>query len=148
MFSQDRDSMRRYFLDAWRKARSGEPLEPLEHQIADVIRNHPEYHELMGSPDTALVREYLPENGETNPFLHMSLHIAILEQVGTDRPAGIRDLYQRLVKSAGDNHAAEHKIMECLAQGVWETQRSKQPFVEQYYVECIRRIAGKRRERP
>jgi hypothetical protein len=141
MFSQDRDNMRRYFVDAWRKARSGEPLEPLERQIAETIRAHPEYHTLLEAPDAALAREYFPEGGETNPFLHLSLHIAILEQVGTDRPAGVRALYQRLVRSAKDAHEAEHRIMECLAQGLWEAQRSGLPPNERTYVECLERLA-------
>jgi hypothetical protein len=143
MFSQDRDSMRRYFLEAWRKARSADPLEPLEREIVEVIREHPEYHALLESPDTALGRDFLPESGETNPFMHLSLHLAIHEQVGTDRPAGVRNIYQRLVTSAGDAHEAEHRIMECLAQGLWESQRSGLPPSEKSYIECLERLAGK-----
>lgn len=141
MFSQDRDSMRRYFLEAWRKARSGEPIDPLERQIAEVVREHPEYHSMLEAPEKAMDRDYLPEDGETNPFLHLSLHIAILEQVSTDRPAGARNLYQRIVRSAGDAHEAEHRIMDCLAQGLWEAQRSGLPPDERSYVECMERLA-------
>ena len=147
MFSQDRDSMRRYFLDAWRKASSGELLEPLESQIAEIIREHPEYQALLETPDAAFARDFHPDGGETNPFLHLSLHLAIHEQVGTDRPPGVRGLYQRLVRSAGDAHEAEHRIMECLARSLWESQRSGLPPNEQPYMECLERLAGNARKR-
>jgi len=147
MFSQDRNSMRRYFLEAWRKARGGEPLDPLESQIAEVIRGHPEYHSLLEAPEKAMGRDYLPEDGETNPFLHLSLHIAILEQVSTNRPTGVRDLYQRIARSVGDAHEAEHRIMDCLARRLWEAQRSGLPPDERSYVECIERLADQGRTR-
>lgn len=139
MFSQDRGDLRRIFLEAWRKAREGAPLQPLEQQIAALIREHPEYHPLLEDPQTALDRDFPPEAGEGNPFLHLALHVAILEQVSTDRPPGIRDLYQRLVSSAGDAHAAEHRILECLAAALWEAQRGGGVPDEQAYLECLRR---------
>ena len=137
MFSQDRSSMRRYFVDSWRRAGEGTPLEPLEAQIAQVIREHPEYHTMLENPDAALSREFFPEDGESNPFLHLSLHIAIQEQVGTDRPPGIRALYQRLA-AASDAHEAEHQIMECLARSLWEAQREGCPPDEMAYLECVK----------
>ncbi|MEA3275451.1 MAG: DUF1841 family protein [Pseudomonadota bacterium] len=140
--------MRRYFLEAWRKARAGEPLDPLEQQLAVVIREHPEYHALLEDPDAAVGREFPPEGGQGNPFLHLSLHIAILEQVSTDRPAGVRALYQTLVGRFGSPHEAEHEVMECLAESLWEAQRAGQPPDEKAYLEHIRRLAGTGRSRP
>lgn len=142
MFTQDRGRMRRYFIDAWHKARTGAALEPLERQIVEVIREHPEHHALLEDHESAVEREFLPDAGEGNPFLHLALHIAILEQVGTDRPAGIRTVYQRLAGAMGDAHEAEHRIMECLAQGVWEAQRTGQPPDEGAYLECLDRLVG------
>lgn len=148
MYSQDRDSTRRYFMDAWHKSCHGAPLEPLEHQIAEVIREHPEYQTLLENPDIALGREYLPEDGDTNPFLHMSLHLAILEQVGTDRPTGVRDLYLRLTEAIGDAHKATHGIMECLAESLWKAQRDRLPPDEQAYLACLAMLARQSLERP
>ena len=140
MFTSDRDTMRRFFVIAWRKARTGEPLEPMERQIADVIRVHPEYHALMEDTDAALSREFLPESGDSNPFLHLSLHIAILEQVTTDRPPGMRELYRRILAIAGDAHEAEHRIMECLAHSLWEAQRAGSAPNEKDYLSCVERL--------
>jgi hypothetical protein len=147
MYSQDRDSIRRQFLEAWRKAVAGESLEPLEDQIAQVIRAHQEYHPLLESPESALSREFFPEDGETNPFLHLGLHLAVLDQVGTDRPPGIRAHYQRLAAAAGDAHEAEHRIMECLAQSLWEAQRSGRPPDEGGYLACVECLAPPGRAR-
>ena len=141
MFSQDRDSMRLFLLDTWRKAREGTPLEPLERQIAQVVEGHPEYHRLLKNPEAAVSREFLPEDGQTNPFLHLGLHLAVLEQVASDRPPGIRALHQRLADSADTAHDAEHQIMECLAQGLWESQREGRPPDEREYLACIERLA-------
>ncbi len=142
MLSRDRDTMRRVWTDAWRKAQTGSPLEPLEQQLATIIQAHPEYHALLEGDERALTRDFLPEGGETNPFLHLGLHLAILEQVATDRPPGLRALYQRIAQGSGDVHRAEHRIMECLAQSLWEAQRDGRTPDEPGYLGCLRRLAG------
>lgn len=140
MLGQDRDSMRRQFAAAWTKARAGQPLTALEHQLVDVIAAHPEYQPLLeGTPDV-LQREFDPDAGEGNPFLHMGLHLAIREQVATDRPAGIRAIHQRLTRRLGDPQAAEHQMMECLGLALWESQRFGRPPDELSYLHCLRRL--------
>lgn len=141
MFGNDRDSLRRYYRTVWDKATAGQPLEPLEHLIAGVIREHPEYQPVLADPEIALGREYTPEQGQTNPFLHMGMHIAIQEQLGGDRPAGILDLYQRLRRRMGDSHAVEHRMMECLGETLWEAQRDGVEPDERVYLERLRRLA-------
>lgn len=140
MFSQDRDRLRQIYLTAWRKARAGEPLEPVERQIVAVAERHPEYHALLEQGETALGREWLPEGGEGNPFLHMALHIALQEQVSSNQPPGIRQLYQGMIAACrGDPHAAEHRILECLAEELWKIQRDGRAFRPKTYLKCIKR---------
>lgn len=142
LFGQDRGELRRAFFETWRKRQAGEALEPLETAIASVIEHHPEYHALLADPERNLERDYFPEGGETNPFLHMSLHIAIQEQLGTDRPAGIREQYQALMQRLADPHEVEHRIMECLMQMLWEAQRENRMPDEAGYLDCLRRLSG------
>ena len=142
MFSPDRSQMRRVFVQAWRKHRDQAPLEPLERLVAEVVRAHPEYHRLLEAGEAALDRDFLPEGGETNPFLHMGMHIGLQEQLGTDRPAGIRDLHRQLALRLGDAHAAEHQMMECLGLALWEAQRSGRMPDDQAYLTCVRRLLG------
>ncbi|HFD79723.1 MAG TPA: DUF1841 family protein [Gammaproteobacteria bacterium] len=142
MFGQDRDQLRAFYCKAWAAHRQGEALEPLQAQIVRVMQQHPEYHALLERPEQALGREYLPESGDSNPFLHMGMHIAIQEQIDTDRPAGIRTLYRRLLLASGDRHELEHRLMECLAEMLWQAQRTGTPPDEQAYLACIRRVAG------
>ncbi len=132
--------MRRLFAAAWKKANAGEPLEPLEALIAEVVRVHPEYHGLLGRDGGALDRDYLPEPGETNPFLHMGMHITIQEQVGADRPAGIALLYRQLVTKTGDAHETEHHLMECLGEALWKAQRAGTMPDDGAYLACVRRL--------
>ena len=131
------------FFEAWRKRRAGEPLEPLETAIATVVEQHPEYHAMLADADRHLDRDWLPEGGETNPFLHMSMHIAIQEQLSTGRPDGIREAYQAMMTHLPDAHAVEHQMMECLAQMLWEAQRENRMPDEEAYLGCLRRMAGK-----
>jgi hypothetical protein len=139
--SQSREDLRRAYVDAWRKHRDRLPMEPLEAQIANVIALHPEYHaELEGSAD-AVARDYSPESGQSNPFLHMGLHLAVRDQIATDRPPGIRELHAQIARRQGDEHAAEHAMIECLAQAIWESQRSGLPPDERAYLENVRRLA-------
>jgi hypothetical protein len=136
---QNREQLRRLYLEAWRKFTAQEPLEPLEAQIAAVIAEHPEYRPLLESP-AALAAEFIPEGAQQNPFLHMGLHLAIREQVGTDRPAGIAAIHRRLTRRLGGAHAAEHAMLEPLAEALWEAQRSGRVPDEQRYLERLRAL--------
>lgn len=140
MFTQNRDQLRQFFLQSWQKFNSNEPLQPLEALIAGVIADHPEYHSLIESGHDALDRDYTPEQGQTNPFLHMGMHITIREQVQTDRPTGIAALHQQLTLKTGDIQEAEHLIMECLGAALWEAQRSSGMPDEAAYLECLRKL--------
>jgi uncharacterized protein DUF1841 len=137
---QSREQMRRMYLESWRKFSAKQPLEPLEAQLAAVIAEHPEYLEWIEAGDAALAAEFTPESGRQNPFLHMGLHLAIREQVATNRPAGIADVHRELSARFGDLHAAEHAMLEVLAETLWSAQRSGRPPDEQAYLEKLRAL--------
>jgi len=132
--TQSRDQLRAAYTDAWRKRRDGLPMEALEMQIADVIELHPEYQRALENADSVLDRDYSPEGGQSNPFLHMGLHLAVRDQLATDRPPGIRSAFNGIVGRTSDRHAAEHELIECLAETLWESQRSGLPPDEQAYL--------------
>jgi len=138
--NQSRDQLRRMYVEAWRKRREGLPIEPLEAQVADVIALHPEYHAALERGDDALDRDYTPEGGQSNPFLHMGLHLAVRDQIATDRPAGIRKAFQTVAAHLGSEHEAEHRIIECLAEAMWEAQRSGRPPDETAYLQRVLRL--------
>jgi hypothetical protein len=138
IFGNDRDALRRMYQDAWTRRRQGLPLEPLADQIATVVEQHPEYHRSIEDA-AALSNEFTPEQGESNPFLHMGMHLAVREHVATDRPAGIRAAFTALATRVGDAHAAEHEVFECLGAALWEAQRSGRPPDDQQYLDCVRR---------
>ncbi|TVQ46689.1 MAG: DUF1841 family protein [Gammaproteobacteria bacterium] len=139
---QQREQLRAMYFTAWDKARRGAPLEPLERQLAELIERHPEYHGLLARPEASLEREFTPEGGQSNPFLHLGLHMALLEQVTTDRPPGIRALWQQLCARHGDPHAAEHAMMEVLAETLWQAQRDQCAPDERAYLAALRRLTG------
>jgi len=141
LFGQNRDQLRGIYVEAWSFYCQGKPLEPLQAQIVAVIEQHPEYHGLLENTDKAVGKDYLPELGETNPFLHMGMHLAIQEQVSTDRPAGIRGLYDQLLAKADDSHELQHKLMECLAEMIWQAQRNGELPDEERYIACIETLA-------
>lgn len=141
MFIQDRNSARRFFIDIWNKYLQKRSLEPLEQRVLAVILEHSEYHEILSDPQSALAEEYSPEEGRSNPFLHMGMHIAIKEQVSSDRPSGISGLYRTLLENhAGDQHCVEHLMLECLGESLWTAQRNSLPPDEQAYLDCLRKL--------
>lgn len=140
--NQSREQLRQVYIDAWRKHREGLPMQPLEAQVADVIALHPEYQAALEDTGRSLDRDFSPDGGQSNPFLHMGLHLAVRDQIATDRPAGIRAAYQQLAAKLGSQHDAEHQIIECLAQALWEAQRAGRPPDEQTYLQQVRRLAG------
>jgi Domain of unknown function (DUF1841) len=137
---ESRARMRRRYVDAWRKFQARDRLEPLEAQLAALIAEHPEYISRLEAGAEALEEEFTPEGGRENPFLHLGLHLAIREQVSTDRPAGIAHIHQQLTRRCGSAHAAEHAMIESLAETLWEAQRSGRAPDEQLYLERLRRL--------
>jgi hypothetical protein len=134
-----RDELRRHYLAAWQRRRDGLPLTPLDAQIADVIALHPEYQPLLEDP-AALESEFTVEQGRTNPFLHLGLHLGLREQLATRRPQGIEQLHARLAARLGDAHEAEHRMIEVLAETLWEAQRAGRAPDEGAYLEKLRRL--------
>lgn len=141
MFNPSREQARRFFCEAWRKHRERAVLEGAEVVAADLIAQHPEYHALLENPEAALEREFTPEGGQMNPFLHLSLHLAVAEQISIDQPAGIRAAYQAL-RQRLEVHDAEHAVMECLGEALWHAQRAGVGINATDYLESLRRTAG------
>ena len=137
IFGQDRDELRGMFSTAWRKYRDGEVLSPLESQIAQVIADHPEYQDDVTGD---LGRDFPVEGGRSNPFLHMALHLGIREQISTDRPAGIREIFGRVTSALGGAHDAEHRLIDCLAETLWEAQNQGVAPDEAGYLERLRKL--------
>jgi hypothetical protein len=139
MFNPSRDQARRFLAEAWQKRRDKLPASPLEVIAADIAAMHPEYHALLEAGAAALAREWTPEDGEANPFLHLSLHLAIEEQLSIDQPPGIRAAFDQRVARHGDRHAALHDILDCLGETLWRASRDRTPLDADAYLECIRR---------
>ncbi len=142
MFNPSREQVRNFFCESWRKHRERLILEGAEATAADLIAEHPEYHALLESPEAAIEQEFTPEGGQMNPFLHLSLHLAIAEQISIDQPPGIKAAYFAL-RQKMEVHDAEHVIMECLGETIWRSQRDKAPLDGEAYLECIRKQAGR-----
>lgn len=135
IFGQDRNELRKMYADTWQKRCDKIPLTPLEAQIADVIEWHPEYHADVMSDE--LNKDYTPDAGKTNPFLHMGLHLGIREQIATNRPSGITGIYSTLTARIGDAHLAEHRMIDCLAETLWEAQSQNTAPDEQKYLASL-----------
>lgn len=139
MFNPSREDARRFFVESWRKFRASEPLSSLETQVTAIIGAHPEYHDCLLRPETFVPRDFGPEGGEVNPFLHLALHLAISEQLSIDQPKGVCAEYARLCTALGDEHAAQHAILECLAETVWQAQRLRGSPDAKLYLDCVAR---------
>lgn len=141
MFAPSQHDVRRFFCDAYRKRLGRLPLTPMETVAADWIDQHPEYHAELEDVEDALARSYGVEGGRTNPFLHLSMHLSISEQVSIDQPRGIKQAYELLVAKLGSAHDAQHEVMECLGRMMWESQRSGLPPDGHAYIDCVRQRA-------
>ena len=136
MFGQNRQQLRQFYHNVWQKKLNNIPLNALETSIAHVIESHPEYHSIFKN-DASLEQDYFVEDGQTNPFLHMGLHISLHEQISTNRPDGIRALYQQLLNQYGDAHDTEHQMMECLTESLWLAQRNNTAPSEVDYLQSL-----------
>ena len=139
MFNPTRDQSRIFLFDLWEKHRAGAALSPLEALALSILIEHPEYHAVMDDRERYLDRDWKPEGGETNPFLHVAMHLAIEEQLSIDQPPGIRAAMQKLAAKHGSAHDARHEVMECLAEVIWQAQRNGSPFDNGAYLDCVAR---------
>ncbi|HYR24552.1 MAG TPA: DUF1841 family protein [Aquabacterium sp.] len=137
MFAPSQEQVRRFFCEAWAKHLAGQPLTPLEAQAVDWMVEHPEYHQDLSDVDAAIAAVYTVEEGRTNPFLHLSMHLSVTEQVSIDQPRGIKAAVERLAHKRNSLHEAHHEVMEALGEMVWESQRSGRPFDGQGYIDRI-----------
>jgi len=141
MFDPSREQARQFFVDSWKKHRDKLVLTPLETMAVELVGLHPEYQPLLENPDS-IHRDFTPEDGQINPFLHLSLHLAIAEQLSIDQPPGLRAAFEASQLRRGNNHDALHDALECLGETLWRAQRDRRPPDGAAYVACVRKRAG------
>ena len=140
IFNPTREEVRRFFCDTWKKKTENHILDPMETIAGDWMAEHPEYHALLADPEGALGQDYTPERGETNPFLHLSMHLSISEQISINQPPGIKEIAEKLGQKLGSEHEAQHLMMECLGQVMWEAQREGKPLNPENYLEALKKL--------
>ncbi|GMR20812.1 MAG: DUF1841 family protein [Gammaproteobacteria bacterium] len=148
LYGQDRQEMRAVYFRAWQRYCDNQPLEDMEQHIVSIALMHPEYHVFLASPEKYSDTDYLPEHGQTNPFLHMGMHLAISEQLALNQPPGIQDYHTRFLQQTGDDHSAQHRMMECLGETLWQAQRSGLPPDNNDYLACLQRLSASPEESP
>jgi Domain of unknown function (DUF1841) len=139
LFNPSRDQVRQFFFDTWHKFKQQKALSPLEAMALQVIQSHHEYHHVLDAPEHYMSQAYFPEMGETNPFLHMSLHLSLLEQIAINQPAGITPIYQQLLSKTEDAMQAQHALMDCLAETIWQSQRLGLAPDAEAYLACMQK---------
>lgn len=142
LFNPSRDEVRQFFFDAWAKFTQHTPLTDLEKMAVSIMHMHPEYHVILDHPEQYLEQAYYPEMGETNPFLHMSLHLSIQEQISINQPIGITQAYGKLCTRFQEEHEAQHALLECLAETIWLAQRNQSGLDAAHYLHLIEQRAG------
>ncbi|MGZ8982850.1 MAG: DUF1841 family protein [Methylotenera sp.] len=142
LFNPSRDQVRQFFFDTWAKFKQKSNLSDLEKIAVEVIQMHPEYHAILDSPDRYMNQQYFPELGETNPFLHLSLHLSVIEQISINQPIGITQVYDKLRQQYNDTHLAQHDLLDCLAETIWQAQRNNAPLDVTNYLDLLKQKSG------
>lgn len=142
LYNPSRDQARQFLFDAWAKFRQQVVLTDLEKIAVEVIQMHPEYHATFDAPERYINQQYFPEMGQTNPFLHISLHLSVIEQISINQPTGIRDVYTKLLSQYHDQHQAQHAIVDCLAETIWHAQKNNTGLDSVYYLRLLHSKCG------
>lgn len=142
MFAPSRNQARQFLFDTWHKHQQAQPLTDLERKTLGILLAHPEYQPILDAPERYLDKDYLPEFGETNPFLHLSMHLALEEQLSIDQPQGLRGCFERLCTRLSDAHKAQHEVLDCLGEMIWQAQRQGRAPDSTIYLACLRRKLG------
>ncbi len=142
LYKPSRDQARQFLFDAWAKFKQHSTLSDLEKIAVEVIQMHPEYHVILDSPARYMHQQYFPEMGETNPFLHLILHLSVIEQISINQPIGITQIYEQLKQQLNDSHLAQHDILECLAETIWQAQHNNQALDSETYLSLLKQKIG------
>lgn len=142
LYNPSRDQARQFLFDAWAKFKQHSPLSDLEKIAVEVMQMHPEYHTILDAPERYMQQQYFPEQGETNPFLHLSLHLSVIEQISINQPIGIGQIYEKLKLKHCDQHMAQHDILDCLAETIWQSQRNNTPLDSAHYLSLLQQRAA------
>jgi len=142
LYNPSRDQARQFLFDAWGKFKQYLTLTDLEKIAVEVIQMHPEYHAVLDAPERYMHQKYFTEMGETNPFLHLSLHLSVIEQISINQPIGIREVYDKLRQLHNDTHLAYHDLIDCLAETIWQAQRNNQPLDSEHYLNLLQQKLG------
>ena len=140
LFNPSREEVREFFCTTWQKHQDAHVLTPLEMIASQWMEQHPEFHKILSDPSGALEQEFTPEKGMTNPFLHLSMHLSISEQISIDQPPGIRHIANTLSRKLDSEHEAQHQIMECLGQVLWQAQNQSKPIDVTDYIELLKKL--------
>lgn len=143
MFNPSREQVRQLFFQTWEKYQKHEILSGIETIALEIVLMHPEYHSVLNNPERFIDQNYSPEIGDTNPFLHMSMHVAIKEQLSINQPIGICERFERLLEITGNEHDSTHHVMECLAEMIWQAQRQNSEPDATIYLNCLDQQATK-----
>lgn len=142
LYNPSRDQARQFLFDAWAKFKQHSVLTDLEKIAVEVMQMHPEYHAILDAPERYMSQQYFPEMGETNPFLHISLHLSIIEQISINQPIGIAQVYATLLEKYGDKHLAQHDVLDCLAETIWHAQRNNSGLDSEHYLGLLKQKIG------
>jgi len=143
MFNPSLVEVRNFFFNIWDKAKHTQELTDLEKIAYSIILEHPEYHYILEDRVQYLEFEWTPEMGQTNPFLHLSMHLTILEQLSIDQPAGVKQFYQELCNKESAPHQAQHALMECVGEMLWQANANATNLDVNVYFNCIKYKLGK-----
>jgi len=143
LFNPSRDEVRDFFFNTWAKYNLQQPLSELEKIAISIIQMHPEYHNILYAPEKFKHQAYFPELGETNPFLHMSLHLSILEQISINQPTGIATIYANLKIKHQEEHLAQHDVLDCLGETIWLAQQNNAVLDTEHYLQLLYKKIGK-----
>jgi Domain of unknown function (DUF1841) len=141
MFTPSQAEVRQFFCAVYTKMQTDSAQEAIETIASQWIAEHPEYHADLRDVDAALAKVYAGDDGKTNPFLHLSMHLSITEQCSIDQPRGIRQAVELLTARRGDLHQAHHEVMEELGTMLWESQRAGRPPDGQAYIDRVQQRA-------
>jgi hypothetical protein len=139
----EKTEVREIFFNVFKKSQNNERLEPLEKQIIELIQEHSEYQEIFLNPEKYKEYNFSAELQEENPFLHLGLHLTLLDQITTNRPKGITAIYKDLVDVMGNAHHAEHHMMEILHEELQQVVHNKKFPDEKNYLKQLKKLLKK-----
>ena len=141
-----RSANREHLHFLWEKAKNNDldGLNDEDRRLAETMLQHEdEFFNVFEFADVLHDREFNPDT-DVNPFLHITIHTVVENQLAAKDPIEVFQFYNALRKKKCSRHDTIHLIGAILVPLMFDTMKNKTPFDNDRYVSMLKKYKSRK----